>query len=70
MVQPRSSGGMAAPTLGAGAPGPTRLPPSSGLPVWDSFPLADRRLVVQLLVQAARRRVQSRPTAPIGEPGR
>jgi hypothetical protein len=70
MTQTRSTEEMAAPMLGAGAPGATRIPPSSGLPGWDSFPLADRRLVVQLLVQTARRRVQNRPTTPVGGPGR
>lgn len=53
--------------------GPTRLaatPPvleRGALPPWESFPLADRRLLISVLVQTARRQIPSRPTP--GRPG-
>jgi hypothetical protein len=41
---------------------PTASPPGGNLlPAWESFPLADRQLLVRLLVQAARRQVPSHP---------
>lgn len=40
------------------------------LPQWESFPLQDRHRLVGLLIQAARRQVQHRPTVgPGGESG-
>jgi hypothetical protein len=36
----------------------TNLLGSSGLPTWESFSLADRHLLIHLLVQTARRQAQ------------
>jgi hypothetical protein len=33
----------------------------SALPAWESFPLADRRLLVSAIVQTARRRIPNQP---------
>lgn len=42
-------------------PVPTPPPPPRGdLPPWDSFPLPDRRLLVGVIVQLARRQVHGR----------
>jgi hypothetical protein len=37
------------------------IPRRGDLPAWESFPLADRRLLVSALVQTARRQIQSPP---------
>jgi hypothetical protein len=37
------------------------------LPGWESFPLQDRRQLIHLLIQTARRQVQRRPTVRRGE---
>jgi hypothetical protein len=47
--------------------GTTSLLGGRALPGWESFPLQDRRQVIHLLVQTARRQVQRRPTARCGE---
>jgi hypothetical protein len=48
----------------AGAASPLEDRP---LPGWESFPLQDRRQLIHLLVQTARRQVQRRPTVRRGE---
>jgi hypothetical protein len=40
------------------------------LPQWESFPPPDRRRLVGLLIQTARRQVQPGPPGPPGAPGR
>jgi hypothetical protein len=42
------------------------MPQWGDLPVWESFPLADRRLLVSALVQTARRQIQNQsPNRPM-----
>jgi hypothetical protein len=41
---------------------PTISPPGgAGLPGWESFPVLERRHLIEVLVQTARRHVQERP---------
>jgi hypothetical protein len=48
----------------------TRGGGASALPRWESFPSPDRRRLVGLLIQAARRQMQPVPTGPTGRVGR
>jgi hypothetical protein len=48
------------------AAGVVSSPGGGELPRWESFPPPDRRLLVELIVQTARRRVQDRATARLG----
>jgi hypothetical protein len=43
---------------------PASIPAPAVLPGWDSFPSADRRLLVDLLVQTACRQIRTRPMPP------
>lgn len=45
-------------------PHPARSPAPTALPGWDSFPSADRRLLIDLLVQTACRQIRTRPLPP------
>lgn len=54
-------------TKWVGLAGAAILLEGRALPGWESFPLQDRRQVIDLLVQTARRQVQSRPTVRRGE---
>lgn len=40
------------------------FPVPTELPGWDSFPSADRRLLIDLLVQTACRQIRTRPMPP------
>jgi hypothetical protein len=51
-------------------PGPTLWEPTisprggAGLPSWESFPVLERRRLIDVLVRTARRHVPSAPDAP------
>ncbi len=47
----------------------TNLLPPADLPAWESFPLADRHLLIGVIVQTARRQLPAR-LAPDREPAR
>lgn len=53
-------GGRTARREGEGFPGPTEM---VALPPWESFPPEDRRRLVRVLLQAARRQVEAHPTS-------
>jgi hypothetical protein len=59
--QPTSKKAWATPTAG--------MSRRSDLPVWESFPLADRHMLIGVIVQMARRQLPSR-LAPDREPTR
>jgi len=61
--QPPSDGTPAAPAP-PGRAGAPRRAGAGALPRWESFPPQDRRLLVYLLLQTARRQVQGGPAAP------
>lgn len=47
----------------------TTLRPPADLPAWESFPLADRHLLIGVIVQTARRQLPAR-LVPDREPAR
>jgi hypothetical protein len=50
---------------------PTISPPDgAGLPGWESFPVLERRRLIDVLVQTARRHVQARPMPQLSQEGR
>jgi hypothetical protein len=46
---------------------PASIPPSPEFPVWDSFPTADRRLLINLIIQTACRQIRLRPMSQPGQ---
>jgi hypothetical protein len=66
MVWQQPSDGAPSPTAPVRAWDRVGDPRSGDLPRWESFPPRDRRLLVELIVQTARRRVRDRTTARPG----
>ena len=66
MWQQPSDDEMSPQTKRVGLAGAAILLEGRALPGWESFPLQDRRQLIHLLVQTARRQVQSRPIVRYG----
>jgi hypothetical protein len=63
MVWQQPSAGAPAASPRPGGAGAPRRSGTGALPRWESFPPQDRRLLVQVLLQTARRQVPGGPAA-------
>jgi hypothetical protein len=66
MMRQQPSDGASSPMTPVPAADLVGDPRSGDLPRWESFPPRDRRLLVELIVQTARRRLRDRTTVRLG----